>query len=352
MPPRSQKPAPEPNGGIPQNTSENSWDVTLAGFIGGVIAVLMRQIREFFSAGHVVTKFDAEVWGFVIGFGLLGALLVRIFKEPNAGKAFVFGIALPSFLINLGAGVQNDPQKKSDSQVRPEPSAAEIHGSAFGMLSLLAPSAYAADPVAPWSVPDRTLEIVTVDDRFAYHAELLDAGGRTIKPIDVPLGASALYRTEVPAEAASIRFGSGEKVLVKDFTKRVPGIVIGIALRVKFERSVGVAELLGKNPETTRTYSAELEEREKAPVGLKGWVFLGNRDANGWGIQTIDSGNVLPKAGDVVSVAIPVNVRDAARSKQPRIGIITSGQRIRLLTDPQGPGAFWAQIEVVPDINR
>ncbi len=350
MPPENQGPKATPENGIASNTSENKWDVMIAGFVGGVLAVLMRQIREFFTAGHVVSKIEGEVWAFVIGFGVLGALLVRIFREPNAGKAFVFGIALPSFLINLGSGVQNDPQQKPGNS-QPKPATEFQENGGFGLFSIFSSSAYAQEPAAAgasWSVPGRTLQIVTVDESFAYHAELLDANDRKIKDIDVAANRSTPYTMAAPPEAAAIRFGSADKVIVKRFANKTPGITIGVALRVKYERSVGVAELLGKNPETLPVYTADVYEWKKAPAGLKGWVLLGNHNDSGWGLQTVDTGARIPKAGDEVKIIVPVNVRVAARSKQQPKGIISIGQHVRLLGDPQGPGALWAEVEVLP----
>ena len=67
---------------------------------------------------------------------------------------------------------------------------------------------------------------------------------------------------------------------------------------------------------------------------------------SGRGLQTVE-GDALPRNGDTVKMVVPVNVRDAARSKEPRKGIVSSGQRVRLLGDPQGPGAFRAPVEVL-----
>lgn len=125
-----------PTPGLPNGSATNAVEVMLAGFVGGILAVLMRHIREFFTSGVVSSRFDTQVWIFVIGFGVLGAVLVRIFREPNAGKAFIFGIALPSFLINLGAGVSNDPARAAERATQPQPATVEDRLGVAGRIDL------------------------------------------------------------------------------------------------------------------------------------------------------------------------------------------------------------------------
>jgi len=340
--PKTPDPAAEIWGG-----PTSRWRLLCAGFIGGILSPMVRPLQEFLAVRHYPAEIGLDYWLLAVFLGFLGLGLVVVLKETEALKALTLGLSLPAFLISLGGAVQNSGDKAATGPTA-VPARVESQGG-LGGIPFFSASAYADDAATPGNIPGRMLELAAVDQPFAYRADLLDTSGRVVSSFAVLEKNSPLVTRALPAEVTGIRFVIGESQSVTYPVGGQPGWTIGIALHADIQRKLGLAQALGKAPELQAQISAEVEPRPKAVAGLQGWIFLGNHDRSGWGIQTVDTGEAIPKAGDIVKVLAPVNVRDAARSKQPRLGIVSSGQRVKLLSDPQGAGAFWAQVEVQPD---
>lgn len=324
-------------------------DLLIAGFVGGTIAPLMRLIKEYFEVGAITKSIPVETWIFALCFGSLGALLVRIFQETDAKKAFAFGITLPSFLIAISAKA---PEHDDKPTTTPPPalspaSPALQNGAAF--FSFFAPSAIAQQPGGgAVNAPDRTIEIVTVDGVFAFKADILGANGQVLTTITSDGTRGMLTATPIPAGASAIRFtGNDAASRTVNFPENRAGTVVGIALRAKKEKSVGIGTIFGRGEDVKTSYEPEIDIRDKAPLGKEGWIFLGTREGERWKFQTL-AGPGIPVAGQTYRVVFPVNLRAQPGTDQGRIAILAAGQGATITEVKINGNSVWARAVVAP----
>jgi len=311
---------------------------------------LIPPLEEFLSKHHYPPDFGIIYGITAVVLGGVGALMVWLLKETDTKKAIVLGLSLPAFFTTLvGAG------DKGDDKPITAPSTINTDSKgAIGILSFFAPTAYADDAVPDTQLAtkrDRTIEIVIDRQRFPYRAELLDAGEQVVEAFDVASEDSELVSRTIPSNAVAVRFASGDSVSEKVSFKDAPaGSTVSIVLDATFERKFSFAQALGRAPENNATFSTQLEVRPKAKAGLQGWIYLGQHSVQGWSFRTVDASQAsIPKAGDVLSVVFPVNIRDAMRSKHSRLDILSVGQKVKILEVNPNQQVVWAKIEVQPE---
>ena len=316
--------------------------VVVAGFIGGLMTPMIHPLNEFLA--HKPSDFGAGYWFLGAGLGVLGAVLVWLLEETDVKKALALGLSLPAFFMSLGGAVQNTGEQRPGTTEE-----SRSLGHPVGMFSLPS-TAYAQEPTstAPTAGPKRSVEISIDGQPFAYSVEILDAQGKVIgDTLNVTKAGSLLVAKPLSESAAALRFTAGGQSLTKAFDGKDGYTVEVTLLGTSFTRKFGVAQVLGKIPDLAPTgLAARIRNREKAPVGKQGWIYVGTLTNGRWDAEHTVEGTSIPRPGDTRQIVYSANLRDAAGSANPPLAVISVFQRVRFLQVTSRDGTTWAQVEV------
>jgi hypothetical protein len=320
--------------------------LTVAGFLGGLIAPMLHPLNAFLVSHQVPSDFTVGYFLFSLGLGVVGAVIVWLFDESDVKKALVLGVSLPAFLNTLGGTVLNTGARPQTGTPEEERSARGLPVGAFSFL----PTAFAQEPVssAATAAPERSLEINIDGQPFAYRVEILGAQGQVLGPaFDVSQSDSLLVAKPLPKTVTAIRFTVGGQSTTKSFTGK-DGYTVEVMLRgLSFTRKFDVAQVFGKIPDLVPTaISAAVHLRPKAPVGAQGWIYVGTMNGGRWDAEHTVQGTSVPAVGDTQQIIYSANLRDAAGSKNPPAYVVSVFQQVRFLAVTTKGNTTWAQVEV------
>jgi hypothetical protein len=321
--------------------------IIVAGFIGGLMTPLIQPMKEFLASHHTPSDFGVWYWIIGLGLGVLGSVMVWLLKETDVKKAMVLGLSLPAFFTSLGGAVQNSGDNPTAARIQERrPSAALPVGVILSTANAKQDESHGTNEPAP----ARSIEVSIDGQPFAYTLEILDSHGAAVgDPIDVSATDSVLLARPLPASAAAARFTAGSQPpLVEKFNAR-DGYTVEITLRgQKFTRKFSVAQVLGKTPDfIPDALSASVQIKEKAPVGARGWIYIGTLRNGTWDSEHTVEGADIPKVGETRQIIYSVNLRDASASTNPPQAIVWVFQRVRFLQVTAKNTATWAEVEVV-----
>ena len=165
--------------------------------------------------------------------------------------------------------------------------------------------------------------------------------------MNVTESGSLLVARPLSESAAALRFTASGQSLTKNFIGK-DGYTLEVTLQgTGFTRKFSVAQVLGKMPDLApAALAAIIRLREKAPVGKQGWIYVGTLTNGAWDAEHTVEGTSIPSAGETRQIVYSANLRDAVRSANPPLAVISVFQRVRFLRVTSKGGATWAQVEV------
>lgn len=340
--------------------------VLVAGFLGGMVAPMVRTLQTFFSDTSGAAQLDITIAFPAILSAAVGGTFVWMLREEDTMKALILGLTWP-FLITTLASTnsgtdKSKPDNPSAAAATPAPGTQKVNdsiktGGAVGWIPFFSSSAYAQEPApppAPAPAPARPMraELVTVDTAFPYNVEFLDKEGNVIntQAIEAALPPALTVLPLNPrVSAVRITSGSATSAPVK-FTYNDQKTV-GIAIRATaFGTVVGGLQALGKKAEKVVTaLDLDAEVRPLAKVGTEAYIFLGKRKDNAWAFKVFEANSSeLPEEGDTLTISFPVNMRrDNRGTDTARVAILSVGQQVKVTEQPTGSLGIWAKVKVV-----
>jgi hypothetical protein len=181
--------------GVTRVTNMSNKGAIFAGALGGVAPNLVRLIVNLSSSSpsfQHITNQPVLYFLAMVGFAILGALVVWAFQETNLKQALFLGISLPS-LFQTGS-----------LQLAPSSNPPTMAPGTQASISLVS-SAYAQPPPGPSApVPNRTLNL-TADKNVPYTVAFYGMDNRLISSSPVTNPASVA----VPPEAVKFALQVG-----------------------------------------------------------------------------------------------------------------------------------------------
>lgn len=207
----------------------NNKAAIFAGAIGGVGPNIVRLIANFTSSSpQPITNQPVQYCLGLVGFAVLGALVVWAFQETNLRQALILGIGLPS-LFQVG-GLQQAPPAHPPA----------IAPGTQASISLFS-SAYAqAPPASPTPTADRTLSL-TADKNIPYTVAFYGTNNRLISSSPVTNGTSVA----VPPDAAKFAIQVGGSTSNSYDLPRTPAAVIKADVKINEKPASGFIQALG-----------------------------------------------------------------------------------------------------------
>lgn len=341
--------------------------VVVAGIIGGGASALVAPIKAKGFHGFL-TSGDVETWTLFGGLAILGVLLVWLFKECDINKALCITAGFPALVVNV---VSDAPKVDASTHVVPEAGTVEMApsrppspegdqaavrsmptSSGFNLMALFVGTASAQQP-APGGMPAtaataRSMEFYS-DAKVPFRLECLDAQKGLLKGWDVTAAESEFKAILVPSGTTYVRVLFHGRASAEEPLRVRPGdgtIEVGVSIRK--DASLKWQDLLGKAAPANLSIKLSVNSRPKAPVGLEGWVFLGSRSGNAWKTTYAEPlKDVVLAPGTVLTTTYPLNMRDAAASKNQAVGVLSKGQQFEVQSvSMKGETAAWAKIKV------
>lgn len=354
MPPRRNN---NPTADGPVWDASNRTQLLFAGFLGGTLSVLVKPLTAFISTQKFPNLTDPEFWGGTLILGGLGASIVWLWKETDVKKALAMTVGLPAFLTNITGAFQNAGTAAETAPAAVTPPA-EIrplesleNDPAVGLLSLFVSTAYAQAPTpAPTagSITNLSVELNS-NEKFPYKVESLDASGAVISSFEVPANKADFYGHPLPPITAALRFHFGG-IQSQDYPLQLnPGeSTVEVSFNMTYDTRIGFAQVFGKNPTRIPILKIGIHARAKPAVGQRGWVYLGKWNGSSWNTSYAKPElPSLPQPGQEKIASFPLNIRDAAASTNERLGIVSYGQKFKLLQIKNINNGIWAEMEVV-----
>ena len=200
-----------------------------AGGLGGVAPNLLRLILNYSSPNpqHLINQ-PVQYSLAMVGFAVLGGLVVWVFQETNLKQALFLGIGLPS-LFQIGS-----------LQTAPSLAPPTIAPGTQASISLLS-SAYAQSPPSPSvSVPDRTLNL-TVNKNIPYTVAFYRADNSLTSSSPVTNPGSVT----VPPDAAKFAFQVGASTSNSYELPKTPAAAIKANVTINEKPTSGFIQGLG-----------------------------------------------------------------------------------------------------------
>lgn len=318
--------------------------VLVAGLLGGLVGPLMSPVREFLQTHEHPPSFGPEYALISFALGCLGMVMVWLLSETDPMKALALGVSLPALFTNLeGKGPEIKPEKDRKPIIPFEGSI----NNAVGMIPFLSTSFAQAAPSSTPLSPARSIEINVEGDPFSYETEILDSSGKVVEKFDVRAEDSLLKASPLPDSAATARFTVGEVTATQPIALD-KGYTAEVQLRgEKYVRKFSAAQVFGKSPDMVPTaLNVLILKRQKAQVGLHGWVFVGKLQDGKWGPYHTIEGTDVPKVGEIRSVVFSVFVRSGKGADNKKLAVASVFQRLRFLSVPDSAGSIWAEVQV------
>ena len=201
----------------------------LAGAFGGVAPNIVRILVNYTSPSpQQIINQPVSYCLAMVGFAVLGALVVWVYQETRLQQALFLGIGLPS-LFQIGA-LQSAPASS------PPAIAPGTHAS----ISLVS-SAYAqSPPQPPRSVADRTLKL-TADRNIPFTVAFYNMDNVLISSSPVTSPASVA----VPANAVKFALQVGGSTSNSHELARTPSAVINADVKISERAGSGFIQGLG-----------------------------------------------------------------------------------------------------------
>jgi hypothetical protein len=181
----------------------NNKGAIFAGAVGGVGPNVLRLIVNYSSPSpqHIITQ-PTQYFLSMLGFAVLGALVVWVFQETDLKRALYIGVGLPS-LLQVGT-LQLAPSSKTPEMAPPLASAQ----ASFSLIS----TAYAQVPTppAPFSLPGRRLNLI--GDKNARPYTVLFYGSDNTLRSTQPVTNPASQTVDVPETADKFAIQIGESI--------------------------------------------------------------------------------------------------------------------------------------------
>ena len=200
-----------------------------AGGLGGVAPNLVRLIVNYSSPSpqHIISQ-PVSYFLAMVGFAVLGALVVWVFQETNLKQALFLGIGLPS-LFQIGS-LQSAPS------LTPPTMAPGTQAS----ISLVS-SAYAQPPPNPSvSAADRTLNL-TADKNIPYTVAFYRSNNSLISSLPATNSGSVA----VPPDAVKFALQVGESTSDSYELPKTSGAVIKADVKINEKPTSGFLQGLG-----------------------------------------------------------------------------------------------------------
>jgi hypothetical protein len=207
--------------------------VIFAGAVGGVAPNFLRLIVNYSSPSPQRIMPDGQIgyWLAVVGFGLLGALVVWIFQEAELKRAFYVGIGLPSLLQVTTLTWAQSPHQYT---VAPPPAGVETS------ISLIS-SAYAQEgPPAEVSAPGRKLKLTGATNAPQLSVSFYGADEKWIPPTT-----PATQEVAVPPTAAKFAIQVGRSISPSYPIPATPGAVINAKVKISPKAGSGFLQGVG-----------------------------------------------------------------------------------------------------------
>ena len=207
----------------------NNKSAIFAGALGGVAPNLVRLMVNYTSSNpqHIIAGKLSYCLA-MVGFAVLGALVVWVFQEPNLKQALFLGIGLPS-LFQIG-GLAQAPSSNPPA----------IAPGTQASISLFS-SAYAQSPPArSTSVADRTLNL-TADKDIRYTVAFYGMNNKLTSSSPVTNGVPVA----VPPDAVKFALQVGESTSNSYDLSRTPGAVIKADVNINVRAASGFFQGLG-----------------------------------------------------------------------------------------------------------
>ncbi|MBA3833146.1 MAG: hypothetical protein H0X34_14880 [Chthoniobacterales bacterium] len=330
-------------------SAKKKLKVLIGGFAGGFATQLIIPLQNSLTSHRFGAIFTTDYWLLGAVFGLIGLVVVWLLSENDVKKAVLLGLSLPSLVANYGAAIHSTAPHQNDISAPFEMKGGT--GLPLGVVPFVGVTAFAQgtpSPVAFSKGPSRSIEANIDGQLFSYTMELLDDQGNVVgSAIEADPSKSLLVAQPLPENVAQVRFTAGSATLVKKLQPK-DGFTVDVTLSGDgFQRKFGFAQAFGKPPAVVPAeLRAEAHLRPKAPTGLQGWIYVGHQQNGSWDPEHTVEGQNPPAVGETLQIVFAANVRDAARSKNRPLGIVSVFQQVKFLQVQNGNGIIWGQIAV------
>ena len=207
----------------------NNKAAILAGAFGGVAPNVVRLIVNYTSPSpqHIINQ-PVSYSLAMVGFAVIGALVVWVFQETNLKQALFLGIGLPS-LFQIG-GLQSAPSSNPPAIAPGTQASTSLFSSAYAQ----------SPPASPSSVADRTLKLTT-DKNMPYTVAFYNTDNALISSSPVTNPAAVA----VPPNAVKFAIQVGASTSNSYELPKAPGSVINADVKISEKPASGFIQGLG-----------------------------------------------------------------------------------------------------------
>jgi hypothetical protein len=207
----------------------NNKAAILAGAFGGVAPNVVRLIANYTSPSpqHIINQ-PVSYSLAMVGFAVIGAIVVLVFQETDLKQALFLGIGLPS-LFQIGA-----------LQSAPSSSPPAVAPGAQASMSLFSTAYAQSPPDSPGSVADRTLKL-SANKNMPYTVAFYNVDNALISSSPVTNPASVA----VPPNAVKFALQVGGSTSSSYELPRTAGAVINSDVKINERPASGFIQGLG-----------------------------------------------------------------------------------------------------------